>query len=325
MFSHVQQGQDFLPKAGDWNAMIDAARAYRGKGPDILSSSQNNAPQNTIALIKNNTAAAVSRGQVLGLGVPLLTPDNNLPEFKTRLTFNGEAPTFEDHCGKYAVMLTSVSVGEIGRGCVAGVCPVQLYVTDELNADYADVDTALGSQGLMASASGSAAVLWREGLAASPSPSPSPGSWQWAIIRIGTTAGIRVKNIGAEDAPAHSVLWITDIDENGILQAQKPEHPYLKPLVITSQAIAKDVVGYAHRSGIHLVRCEDWGSSSLPSGSPSPSPSASPSPTLTEDMFPFQAICQVDSFNIRRHLGDGNFLVWKKSTTEPLVFAELIQ
>ena len=117
---------------------------------------------------------------------------------------------------------------------------------------------------------------------------------------------IAVKNIGVDTVPIHGILWIVDIDANGILQAQRPEHPYLKPIVISSQALATDEVGQARRSGIHLVECENWGA-------------------LTAAMFPFQAICQVDSFQIRKHFGAGNFLVWKKSTVDPLVYAELLR
>jgi hypothetical protein len=116
------------------------------------------------------------RFSIVGLSAPLITPADNLDEFKRQITFGGVTPTRTGHNGRFAVLLEPLASGAIGMAVAAGVVAVRLLVNPLQLYDYAEVIN--GATGLLRNVpAGPARVLWIE------SGSPVENQ-RWAVIRI---------------------------------------------------------------------------------------------------------------------------------------------
>jgi hypothetical protein len=114
-------------------------------------------------------------------------------EFKNRVALSCVTPDIDAHEGRFVVLAEPLAVGAIGRAYIAGVCPVQVNVTDEAHgyASIADGDTTQ----LASATSGPAQILWK---------AAGTGS-RWAVVRLGNTqatAGLvqlRVKEVSSTE------------------------------------------------------------------------------------------------------------------------------
>jgi hypothetical protein len=62
---------------------------------------------------------------------PIVTPSDNLREFKNQVTFEGVKPVAPTRNERFAILLEPLGEQAIGRGVVAGVTPVLLNVVRE--------------------------------------------------------------------------------------------------------------------------------------------------------------------------------------------------
>jgi len=191
----VQTGQPFRPKAGDWNAFADAARAYQdGRRPPKAHPMPGPA-DGGVVLVRNGSGTDRAQFDVLALGLPIITPADNESEFRQRPAFEGGTPSVPDDLGEFAVLLEPIPAGKIGRARASGICPVRLYVPVDETVAFADIaDGATGY--LEPSARSPAQVLWRESGA-----SADTSDLLWALVRLGVVAdGLWAEITGGDQA-----------------------------------------------------------------------------------------------------------------------------
>lgn len=124
-----------------------------------------------IVKVRNDSGADREQFEILGLGPPIITPTDNLAEFKRQVTFQGMLPAANTHKSKIAILLEPIRKDRIGRAVVSGVIPVKLTGA---TANYAEIiDGDAGK--LRCGGAGSVRVLWAEDGAGE----------RWALVRLG--------------------------------------------------------------------------------------------------------------------------------------------
>lgn len=175
-FKKVQAGQSLDISAQAWNAFLDNARSQKSKKHDELAEPPEMFRQADIIKVRNDSGQDCNRFSVLGIGAPIISPTDNLREFKNQVAVSGAVPQHPQHFGKFVILLEPLRNGKIGRAWVSGVCPAYVYVEDACH-NYADVADGEVSA-LFSRPSGSARILWRAG----------GSGFQWAVIRLSNTA-----------------------------------------------------------------------------------------------------------------------------------------
>jgi len=171
---HVESGQPFRPKAGDWNAFCDAARAHQGGARPPKARPMPGPADGGVVLVRNGSGAGRDQFDVLALGAPVITPADNESAFRQRPAFEGGTPSVPDDLGEFAVLLEPIPAGRIGRARAAGVCQVKVDVAEGWeDYEYADVADATGY--LRLRPFGSARILWKA----------SGTGVVWAVVRLG--------------------------------------------------------------------------------------------------------------------------------------------
>lgn len=173
-FKNVLAGEPLVIPAEAYNAWNAAARAHLSRKHNVTASVDRSIRQPEIVRVQNMTGSPVSRFAVLALSQPIVSPDENLLEFQNKVNFEGHVPQAPGHCGRFAILLEPLAADAIGRGVVAGVAPVRLFVDPGQLYDFAEIEPG-STAGLRNVPAGSARVLWVE---------PNGGSERWAIVRI---------------------------------------------------------------------------------------------------------------------------------------------
>lgn len=171
---HVLRGDPLRIPAAAYNAFIDAARAHRGRGTKVARRTDPARRSAGVALIQNDSGAALGRFSILGITGPLTARASNPAAFTEAPRFTGETPA-AGHAGKFAVLLEPIANGAVGRAVFAGLALCRVYVNDAGDG-FADVKAADATQ-LDSGTSGSAVILWKD----------SGTGTQWAIVRLGGT------------------------------------------------------------------------------------------------------------------------------------------
>ncbi len=227
-YGEVQSGQPIEISATAWNSMLGAGKAWRGSRTDQTADALVTNRSSTIIKVLNDTETDLDRGNVLGLGDPIFTPDDStIDAFLREVTFRGLVPDVNKHKRKYVVLLEPAPQGKVVRAYIAGVCPVLVDQQDEEH-EYAGVVDAV-TEHLKSSVHGHARILWREGLQGS-GYGYYDGGFQWAVVMLGVTgSGVAVgkasgtisarsgttygtghvdiyrSNAGAEDGPIETI------------------------------------------------------------------------------------------------------------------------
>lgn len=155
MFEHVSPGSR-VPKlkAAEFNAWQDAGKAARRRQGFGVPEAK---PRGEVILIRNDSGADLDRGDILGLGDPLVTPTDNEQTFKEEVTFEGPAPS----AGAAFAVLKEPCRGTdetgIAEAIVCGVTQCRVSGT----GDYAR-PTAGETGFLTLGDAGPARVLWAE-------------------------------------------------------------------------------------------------------------------------------------------------------------------
>lgn len=194
----VRTGDSLDIPAATFNTFIDSARDFLQRQSEQRRTGAKDVHSSGIILIKNASGEDRERFQILGLGDPVISPDDNEECFKNRIALTGEMPSTTTHAGKFTILLEPLKSGSIGRGLVTGVTPVKLSVGSESDtcADLADADATC----LHTSSTGPAQILWKE----------SGTGMVWGIVRIpyatgGGSAEIELVQVTAVDTSAHTV------------------------------------------------------------------------------------------------------------------------
>lgn len=157
---HVQRGQPLKIPADDWNRIVDATRAfYEQQAGGGTRPANAGTRQASVILVRNDSGSDRQRFDVLGVGRPVITPEDNPDEFKRQVALTGVVPMLADHAsGRFVVLQEPVAAGGIARAVVSGVSVARVNVKtgQERFADVAD-----GEPGhLYGNDSTGAAVLW---------------------------------------------------------------------------------------------------------------------------------------------------------------------
>jgi hypothetical protein len=174
-FKRVTSGDKLTIAARAWNACLDAAEANR----DGVSGGGRNVQfrQADIVLVKNSSGSTVDRFGVLGISGVIFSPSDKLEAFQDQVAFTGVTPTTTDHTGKFLVCLEPIATGKVGRAWIAGVCQVQVDITDTTHR-FCDVRNSDRAK-LASSSSGSSRILYSE----------SGTGTKWCVVRINDPSG----------------------------------------------------------------------------------------------------------------------------------------
>jgi len=169
----VQRGQQLVIPASTYNAFVDAAQDYQRRKLSQQSTGQSTSRDADMVLIKNGSGADRARFEILGINTPVITPTDNLDEFRNRVALSGVVPTAANHWGKFVVLAEPIRNGLLGQAWLSGVCPVKV---DVANANHWHADIADNSAAnLKSSGGGAAQILWKE----------SGTGVKWAVVRLG--------------------------------------------------------------------------------------------------------------------------------------------
>jgi hypothetical protein len=160
-FKRASSGDKLEIPAAAWNACLDAAEAHRQGGAPPPANGPQQFRQADIVLVKNSSGSTVSRFGVLGISGVIFTPSAALASFQNQVAFTGVTPTTADHKGKFVICLEPIANGKVGRAWIAGVCQVEIDVTDAAHK-FAEVKNSDRTQ-LASSGSGSARILYSPG------------------------------------------------------------------------------------------------------------------------------------------------------------------
>lgn len=195
MLKKVQSGSPFRPRAGDWNAFVDAARNFEERQrsrsrPEL----RENALPSGVVFVRNSTGADQDRFAILGMDEPVISPTDHLDRFRNRIAFDGVSPSGDAHAARYVVLREPLKAGSIGRGWADGVCPVRINVTDEHHGFAVPVDG--NTANLESAARGAAQTLWKE----------AGTGEKWAVVRLGVPAGLPPIYKATADQSGNTVL-----------------------------------------------------------------------------------------------------------------------
>lgn len=169
-FRRARPGEQLTLPAAAWNACLDAAEAHKrgpGGGRPIEQYRQAD-----IVLCKNISGSDVARFGVLGIAGVIITPADSLESFQSQVAVTGTTPTAA-HRGRFVVCLEPIAAGAIGRAWIAGVCQVQVDITD---AAHTHCDVKPSDRTKLTSSGSGARILY---------PSNDGTGVKWCVVRLG--------------------------------------------------------------------------------------------------------------------------------------------
>jgi len=142
------------------------------------------------------------RPAVLGVSGPVLTPSGGDPTpLLQKLALDCVTPDVDAHRGRFAVLLEPIPAGSLGLATVAGLCHVQVDVSDEgqVWADVKDADAA----SLESGETGTARILWKE----------SGTGVVWAVVLLGASPQtVLLVDSDDPETDGPGLEYITDAD-----------------------------------------------------------------------------------------------------------------
>lgn len=164
-----------MPKlsARTWNAFADVAESHARDLTGMRLGAQGSTPYGLVQ-VKNDSAAALPRGSIVGLGDPAITPSGNLDDFFHDPILLGDTPDLALHRRQFAILVDGLGLKEIGPAILTGQAICKVNVTLEAHP-FAHVKDADSTQ-LESDWAGNAAIKWKE----------SGTGTKWAIVEMRT-------------------------------------------------------------------------------------------------------------------------------------------
>jgi len=172
----VSSGQRLQIPAGDWNAIIEAARSYFEKKVSSEAEAVTRSVPNGVMLVKNTTGSAVPQFGVLSVDDALIDPEANANGFRARPAAIGIKPAAE-YEARTGIALEPIADGAIGKVMFSGVTVAFVSAPNEYAEDYEYATILHDETGYLVASGhhGFAQILWR-----------SPGTGEkLAIVQIG--------------------------------------------------------------------------------------------------------------------------------------------
>ncbi len=175
-FDKVSAGQKFTPKAGEWNAFIDAARYVKNMQGGMTVDAGKRQARAGIVLVHNTSDDDMPVFAPMYISGPIVEVEDE----ETALKFMDGLPAFtadkfsedEDLEKPLVILQQPIKSDEMGKALIFGITPVRISNADE-DGDFAVPDTEDGTGFAMAS-SGSCRILWQ-----------GDGDEAWAIVQMG--------------------------------------------------------------------------------------------------------------------------------------------
>lgn len=199
----VSPGQPLEISAGDYNAMLDTARAFKRR--TLNQQTEIGLPLAAgVVMVKNSSGGNRDVLEILAINAPLILPTDSLDRWRSAVTFDGVAPG-ATHSGRYVVLQEPIAAGAVGRAMVIGVTPVILNVIADSDR-FAEVDSGTYAT-LKTGTTGSARILWKES---------GTGTKRGVVMLTGETPAVPPKLAAADptanDDSAHGyqvgTIWI---------------------------------------------------------------------------------------------------------------------
>lgn len=137
MDNFVSRGEDLEIPAQAWNDLLSMLgwwrrkRGERAQTPYIVN-------DRNIIDIRNNSGGTRARFDILGIGDSRIDPTEEVDDYKFRTVFNGVEPTYPNYFAHWAMLLSNVPNGEVGKAIICGQTSALVQVIDE-HFEYADI------------------------------------------------------------------------------------------------------------------------------------------------------------------------------------------
>jgi hypothetical protein len=159
-YSKISPGE-VLPglPARPWNDMLDMLSEWKAGDFDKTDPTIALPRGAGIISIRNDTGSELPRFSILGITGFLITPDDNLQQFKNRPVLKGDAPAATD-LERFVITQEPCRADGVCLAMLLGMTAVQIDVVDETD-DYADITTG-NFQRLQSQPYGSAWIVYKE-------------------------------------------------------------------------------------------------------------------------------------------------------------------
>ena len=189
---YVSSGQPLRIPAQTFNTLMDVAKAFKRNTQNVGRQPQ--APRNpNLVLVRNDSGEAVGQYEAMGISGVVYAADAG--DGFTEIVLTVVIPT-ADHKGQFVVTAEPIAIGGLGYAYAAGICQVQINVTEV--AAYKLCDVSAGFTVLEPCWDGSATILFQT----------AGTGIKWGIVRLGNPPWGAVEACSggpAEDPPAGSV------------------------------------------------------------------------------------------------------------------------
>ncbi|MBE7465508.1 MAG: hypothetical protein HS116_18680 [Planctomycetes bacterium] len=261
----VAPGAPLRIPATAYNAFVDAALDYRSRARSVASEPPFKDTRNGIVYVRNDSGEDLERFAVLGLDDLVITPADNLLEFKNRVVLSGVIPELR-HRGRFVILAEPLGIDRTGLAYVLGICPARITIPDDAQAgpararfaDIAEDETAH----LTVQSGGAAEILWLD--EADPELSEGEDDTRWAVVRLGiapTVFPIKLEQTGggngSASGPATWTYTLRDFYTEAILfEAADPTaepHQWRRPAVGGMSAATFGLAHYTHDGRLALA------------------------------------------------------------------------
>jgi len=237
--------------ANTWNTLIDVARHHRQGETDRRSRSGLPDSNQLIVLVRNKTAEAQPRFGILGIDEVVITPDDNLAEFKSAPAFDGIVPT-SDHANNFVILQAPAGVDHFARALLIGVTALQIQVGSEA---HATAGITVGETEYATSGAGPLRILWKQ----------AGTGLKWAVVAMGAggaSSDITLMKITARAGTAPPWLYCAEEvahDETSDLEPENWETVVgglnLEWTLLNEQEIGESGIGVAPIPSDSIVGC----------------------------------------------------------------------
>jgi len=177
----VSAGQSFVPRAGAWNAFIDAARYVKNMQGGMTVDAGKRQARAGIVLIHNMSDDDMLVFAPMYISGPVVEVEDE----ETALKFMDGFPAFtadkfteEDDLTKPLVILQQpIKSDEMGKALIAGITPVRLVGSDADDENEYVVPILEDATAFKTAASGDCRIIWK-----------GEGDESWAIVQMNTAA-----------------------------------------------------------------------------------------------------------------------------------------
>lgn len=190
MWPHVVPGE---PIKHRWsahleNAKRDAANAEQRRQSADSMSRPDRRREADMVRVQNLSGQDLERGDVIGLGDPVIEPSDSLDSWWHRPVFQGELPTWQpqwQHPGRFGILLEPCGQNKVASAVVSGCAHAKVKILD-INHEYAEIAVPGGGVRLTSTDAGSAPVQILS-IEDSTSPAGQCGGGteeKWAYVRM---------------------------------------------------------------------------------------------------------------------------------------------